>query len=132
MLGAADRADGPRHHLDIGSTVPALGGVVTRLDSLISGPDTWRLFLRAMPGWFAYSENGHRNWNQVRIYAEDDLGGEYVSRFGGSSGHSDHEEVTLTFLPRLDPLALRLKLTLRGSGQEFAVAADLPAADPAS
>lgn len=130
MLSAANRADGPRHHLDTGSTVPALDGVVTRLDSLVSGPDTWRLLLRATPGWFAYSEDGRHKWTPVRIYAEDDVGGQYVSRFGGSSGRDGHEEVTVIFLPRLDPLARRLKLTLRGGGQQVALSFDLPAADP--
>ncbi len=126
MLGAADRADGARHHIDLGPAVPALGGVVTRLDSLSSGPGTWRLFLRAVPEWFAYSEDGRRKWTPVSIYAEDDLGGGYVSRFDGSTGQGDHVEVTLTFLPRLDPLARRLKLTLRGGAEQIAVVVDLP------
>lgn len=128
MLGAADRADGARLHVDIGSAVPALSGVVTRLDSLSSGPGTWRLFLRAVPEWFAYSEDGRRKWTPVSVYAEDDLGGGYVSRFGGSSGQGDHVEVTLTFLPRLDPLARRLTLTLRGGAEKVAVVVDFPVA----
>jgi len=125
MLGAADRADGARCHIDIGSTVPALGGVTTRLDSLLSGPGTWRLFLQATPEWFVYSADGRSKWTPVSVYAEDDLGGGYVSRFGGSTGHGDHAEVTLAFLPRLDPLARRLKLTLRGGTEEVAVVIDL-------
>jgi hypothetical protein len=132
MLDAAIRADGPRHHIDIGSTVPALGGIVTRLDSLISGPDTWRLLLRAMPEWFVYSDDRRSKWTPVSIYAEDDLGGGYVSRFGGSTGQGDHVEVTLTFLPRLDPLARRLKLALRGGAEQVAVMVDLPVAGLAS
>jgi hypothetical protein len=129
MLSAANLTDGPQHHLDIRSAPPALDGVVTRLDSLFSGPDTWQLMLRAAPGWFAYSEDGRHKWTPVRIYAEDDLGGQYATRFGGSSGRGGHEEVTLIFLPRLDPLARMLKLTLRGGGQQVAVAFDLPAGE---
>jgi hypothetical protein len=128
MLGAANRADGPRHHVDIRSTVPALGGVVTRLDALVSGTETWRLFLQAVPGWFVHAADVRTKWTPVSIFAEDDLGGGYVSQFGGSSRSGDRaEEVILTFLPRLDPLSRRLKLTLRGGGQEVVAVVDLPA-----
>jgi hypothetical protein len=49
MLGAARRADGPRHHLDIGAALPLIDGVAVQVDSLISWPDSWRLYLRATP-----------------------------------------------------------------------------------
>jgi hypothetical protein len=45
----------------------------------------------------------------------------YLSTFGGSTGHPDHEELALRFLPRLDPLARALKLTCRGASEEVAV-----------
>jgi hypothetical protein len=131
MLGAARRGDGPRHHLDIGAALPPIDGVAVQLDSLISWPDSWQLYLRAMPGWWAYGEVGHRKWPSVSVLAEDDLGGSYVSTFGGSTRHRDHEELALRFLPRLDPLAHALKLTCRGASEEIAVDLDLvPAAAP--
>jgi hypothetical protein len=74
-----------------------------------------------MPQWFAHSEDGRHKWAPVSICAEDERGGSYVNRFGGASSHSDHQEVTLTFRPRLDPLARKLKLTLRGGGEEVVV-----------
>jgi hypothetical protein len=121
MLGAARRADGPRHHLDIGAALPPIDGVAVQLDSLISWPGSWQLYLRAMPGWWSYSEDGHRKWPPVSVQAEDDLAGTYVSTFGGSTRHRDHEELALRFLPRLDPLAHALKLTCRGTSEEVAV-----------
>jgi hypothetical protein len=130
MLKAAGRADGARLRLDLGAAVPVLAGVVTRLDSLVSGPESWRLFLRAAPGWFAYAEDGRSKRAPVSVAAADDLGGSYVSGFGGSSGHGGLDEVTLAFRPRLDPLARRLTLTLRGDAEEVAVVVDLPPAGP--
>ncbi len=121
MLDAARRADGPRHHLDIGAALPPIDGVAVQLDSLISWPDIWRLYLRAMRGWWSYSEARHRKWSPVSVHAEDDLGGTYVSSFDGSTSHRDHEELALRFLPRLDPLARALKLTCRGANEEVAV-----------
>ena len=47
------------------------------------------------------------------VHAEDDLGGLYASRFGGSSGDRDREELVLDFRPRLNPLARALTLTFR-------------------
>jgi len=121
MLDAARRADGPRHHLDIGAALPPIDGVAVQLDSLISWPDSWQLYLRAVPGWWSHSADGHRRWSPVSVHAEDDRGGTYVSTFGGSTTHRDHEELALRFLPRLDPLARALKLTCRGASQEVAV-----------
>ncbi len=95
--------------------------MAVQLDSLISWPGNWRLYLRAMPGWWSYSEDGHRKWSAVSVHAEDDLGGTYVSTFGGSTRHRDHEELALRFLSRLDPLARALKLTCRGASEEVAV-----------
>jgi hypothetical protein len=131
MLDAARRADGPGHHLDVGAALPPIDGVAVQVDSLFSWPHSWRLYLRAMPGWWNYSEDGRRKWNPVSVHAEDDRGGTYLSTFGGSTGHRDHEELALRFLPRLDPLARALKLTCRGSSQEVVVDLGLvPAATP--
>jgi hypothetical protein len=121
MLDAGRRADGPRHHLDIGAALPPIDGVAVQVDSLISWPDSWRLYLRAMPGWWNYSEDRRRKWAPVSVYAEDDRGGTYVSGFGGGTGHGDHEELALSFQPRLDPLAHALILTFRGASEEVPV-----------
>jgi hypothetical protein len=131
MLDAARQTDGPWHHIDIGAALPPIDGVAVQVDSLISCPGGWRLYLRATPGWWSYSEDGHRKWSPVSVYAEDDRGGTYVSVFGGSSRRPDHEELALQFLPRLDPLARAIKLTCRGAGEEAAVdLALVPGAGP--
>jgi hypothetical protein len=121
MLDAGRRADGPRHHLDIEAALPPIDGVTVQVDSLISWPGSWRLYLRAMPGWWNYSEDRRRKWAPVSVYAEDDRGGTYVSGFGGSTGHGDHEELALSFQPCLDPLAHALLLTFRGASEEVPV-----------
>jgi len=121
ILDAARRADGPPHHLDICASLAPIDGVAVQVDVLISMSDSWRLYLRARPGWWNYSEDGHRKWNPVSVHAEDDRGGNYLSTFGGSTGHRGHEELALRFLPRLDPLAGALKLTCRGASQEVVV-----------
>jgi hypothetical protein len=123
MLDAAQRADGPRHHLDIGAALPPIDGVAVQIDSLISWPGSWRLYLRAMPGWWNYSEDGHRKWNPVSVHAQDDRGGTYLDTFGGSTGPwpRGYEELALRFLPRLDPLAHALTLTFRGASEQVAV-----------
>jgi len=132
MLDAALRADGPSHHLDIAAALPPVDGIAVQLDSLISEPGTWRIYLRAQPRWWARSKDQPpQHWAPVSVHAQDDLGGSYVSMFGGSTGHADHEELTLQFQPRLDPLARALTLTFSGAHQQAAVDLDLvPAAKP--
>lgn len=129
MLSAADRSDGPACHLDIAAALPPLYGVAIQLDSLVSLPGGWKLCLRARPGWFIYSEDRMQKWDPASVNAEDDLGGGYVSSFGGSTGRPDHEELALRFLPRLNPLARRLTLRFRAAGEQVAVTIDLPAED---
>jgi hypothetical protein len=104
-----------------------LCGVVVHVDSLVSGRGDWILHLRATPRWFTYSEDRKRKWTPVSAYAEDDLGGGYVSGFGGGTEDAEQAEIALRFLPRLDPLAHRLTLTFRGASEQVAVALDLPA-----
>jgi hypothetical protein len=131
MLDAARRADGPRRHLDICAALPPIDGVAVQADILISMPDRWRLYLRATPGWWNHSEDGHRKWNRVWVHAEDDRAGAYLSIFDGSTGHRVNEELALRFLPRLDPLAHTLKLTFRGASEQVVVDLGLvPAASP--
>lgn len=131
MLDAAQRADGPRHHADICAALPPIDGVAVQVDILISMSDGWRLYLRATPGWWNYSEDSHRKWNPVSVHAEDDRAGTYLSTFDGSTGHRGNEELALRFLPRLDPRAHALKLTCRGASEEVIVDLGLlPAAAP--
>jgi hypothetical protein len=123
MLDAARRADGPRHHLDIAAALPPIDGVRVQVDSLISEPGRWRLYLRAMPGWWHHSQDGHHMHIPVSVHAEDDRGGMYLSTFDGSTGPwpRGYEELALRFRPRLDPLAQALTLTFRGAREEIAV-----------
>ena len=126
MLSAANRSDGPACHLDIAAALLPIHGVVVQVDSLVSRPGGWKLYLRARPGWFIYSEDQMLKWDSASVHAEDDLGGGYVSSFGGSTGHPGHEELALDFLPPLDPRARSLTLTFRAAGEQVAVAFDLP------
>src|ERR1039458_218914 len=125
MLDAAQRADGPAHHVDIAADLPPVGGTVVQLDSLISEPGTWRVYLRARPGWWKLSADRRHKWAVMSVHAEDNLGSRYPSIFGGSTGHSDYEELALRFRPRLDPLAQALKLTFTGTSEQVAVDLDL-------
>jgi hypothetical protein len=67
---------------------------------------------------------GHHKRGTITVFAEDDLGGLYLSNFGGSRGHPGHEKVKLTLRPRLSPVASRLPLTLASETQQ--VAAEIP------
>jgi antitoxin (DNA-binding transcriptional repressor) of toxin-antitoxin stability system len=130
MLDAARPADGPPRHLDICAALPPIDGVAVQADILISMADRWRLYLRATPGWWNHSQDGHRKWNPVAIHAEDDRGGTYLSIFDGGTGYRGNEELALRFLPRLDPLARALKLTCRGASEEVVVDLGLVPAAP--
>lgn len=111
MIDAADHSDGASRHLDVFVALPQVDDTVVQVDSLISKPGTWRLYLRAEPGWWSYSADRNRKWPVLSVAAEDDLGGMYVSQFDGSRSRGNHEELTLRFLPRLNPLARALTLT---------------------
>jgi hypothetical protein len=131
MLDAVRRADGPRHQLDIGAALPPIDGVIVLADSLISGSDSWRLYLRMTPSWWRHSEDNRRQ-ARVSVCPRDDRGGAYLSTLDGSTRHRDpeepaheervgHEILGLRFLPRLDPHARALTLTFRGAGEEIAI-----------
>jgi hypothetical protein len=67
----------------------------------------------------------------MSVHAEDNLGGMYLSSFGGSTGHRDYQELALRFAPRLDPLASAVKLTFTGAREQIAAELALvPAAKP--
>ena len=126
MIDAADRSDGASRHLDLFVALPQVDGTVVRVDSLISEPGTWRVYLRAEPGWWSYSVDRHRKWPVLSVAAEDDLGGMYLSQFDGSRGRGDHEELTLRFLPRLNPLARALTLTFSRANEQVTLELQLP------
>jgi hypothetical protein len=131
MLNAAQLTDGPRHHLDVAAALPPVNDTVAQIDSLISEPESWRVYLRASPGWWTYSEDRDRKWAVISVDAEDNLGGRYVNTFGGSTGHSHYEDLVLRFRPRLDPLAQALTLTFSGAGVQVAIEIRLlPASQP--
>jgi hypothetical protein len=126
IINAADATDGPQQHLDIAAAVPPIDDIVVRVDSLFSEPRTWNVYLTAEPGWWTYSDDMHRKWEAMSVHAEDDLGGLYLSQFNGGHGHGDHEELTLRFLPRLNPLARALTLTFRRAAEQATIEFRLP------
>lgn len=128
MLDAAERTDGPLHHVDLGITVPPIDDMNLELASLLSAPGSWRLPVRAHPRWPRWRDRQRRKRNLVEITAEDDRGCLYLSELGGGSGRDGYEELSLQFRPRLDPLARRLRLTCTGSSEQIAIDIDLPAA----
>lgn len=126
VLNAADRADGPRLHVDLDAALPPADGTAVRLNTLASWPGSWDLHLQAAPGWWTYSADGQHQWNAVTVFGEDDLGGLYLSNFGGSRGRPGYQEVKLTMRPRLAPGARLLTLTIAGETQQ--VTAEIPLA----
>jgi len=126
MIDAANRADGAQLYVDISAALPAVDDIVVRADCLVSEPRSWKVHLRAEPGWWTYSADGNRKWAVMSVAAEDDLGGLYLSQFDGSQGHGDHEELTLRFRPRLNPLARTLTLTFSHAGEQATIEFDLP------
>jgi hypothetical protein len=125
MLDASELADGARLHFDFGTVLPLLDGVVLRLDTLVSGPEAWQVYLRAVPRSWSYSEDRRNKRSLLAIRAEDDLGGSYLTTLDGSTGHAGYEDLTLKFRPRLDPLARALQLTVRGASDQFVVNLEL-------
>jgi hypothetical protein len=139
MPGQAPRADGPRLCRDVGVALPALDGVSIQLDSLISLPASWHLYLRATPRWRNYNQAGQSE-REVSVHAADDRGGSYQGSYAGNTKvvtayateeeyaaewAREPEELALQFLPRLDPLARALKLTFQGAGEEITVALEI-------
>jgi hypothetical protein len=58
----------------------------------------------------------------MSVNAEDDLGGIYLSQYDGG----DHKELTLRFLPRLNPLARALTLTFTDEAEQVTIELRLP------
>jgi hypothetical protein len=126
VLDAADRADGPRLHVDLDAALPPVNGTAARLNTLASWPGSWDLYFQVTPGWWTYSADGQRKRDAMTVFAEDDLGGLYISNFGGSRGRPGYEEVKLTMRPRLAPAASLLTLTFASRTQQ--VTAEIPLA----
>ncbi len=127
---AAHRTDGPAYHMDIAAGLRAVDGTAVQLDSLVSEPGSWRVHLRARPGWWRLSTDHQSKRAAMSVQAEDNLGGKYLSSFGGGgTTPSGHEEVALVFRPRLDPLARAMKLTFTGPSEQLSVTVALDSAD---
>jgi len=132
MPGAVPRAGGPRFYRDIGVALPAVDGVSIRLDTLISLPGSWLLYLCARPQWWDYGPAGRLAEDPFSVRGEDDRGGSYVGSYARNTRVLTPEEsaresgggrvdLALEFLPRLDPLARAIKLTFQGADEEIAV-----------
>lgn len=121
MLNAARLADGPRYTLDIPAALPPVDGTAMQLGPVVSEPESWRVHFVARPGWWIYNEDCSRKWDALWVRAEDDRGGMYLNRFGGSTGRPGFEELAIRFRPRLDPLARTVTLTFTGATEQAAV-----------
>jgi hypothetical protein len=126
VLNAADRADGPQLHVDLDTALPPADGTAVRLNTLASWPSSWDVHLQAAPGWWTYSTDRQHQRAAMTVSAEDDLGGLYLSNFGGSSSRPGYQEVKLTMRPRLAPGARLLTLTFASETQQ--VTAEIPLA----
>lgn len=126
MLDAEGRTDGVRLHLDISAALPSLAGMAIRVDGLVSEPGSWDLCLHAEPGWWALDTDRQRKRAVTSVHAEDDLGGWYLSQFGGSNGDGNQEEVIMTFRPRLNAQARALTLTFAAASEQVALELRLP------
>jgi len=126
LLEPAVLADGRPFHLNVGTSLPASDGVELAVGALVSEASAWLITVTASPSWWRYSEDRHRKWAAFNAFAEDDLGGSYVSKFGGSRGAEGYEDVKLRFRPRLDPTARTLRLVFQGARDALTVDVKLP------
>lgn len=117
--------DVPGRHLDVTAELPPIDGTTIRLESLGTERDGWRLYLRATPGWWLYSEHRATKRAVVMVAAEDDRGRTYPASFGGGGLYRDYEEASVLFQPALDPRARAVTLTFRGTDTQVAVRVDL-------
>lgn len=132
MPGAVPRVGGPQFYRDIGVALPAVDGVSIRLDTLISLPGSWLLYLCARPQWWNYGPAGRLAEDPFSVRGEDDRGGSYVGGYARNTlvltpeesareNGGGRVELALEFLPRLDPLARAIKLTFQGADEEITV-----------
>jgi hypothetical protein len=132
MPGAVPRVGGPWFYRDIGVALPAVDGVSIRLDTLMSLPGSWLLYLCARPQWWNYGPAGRLAEDPFSVRGEDDRGGSYVGGYARNTlvltpeetareSGGERVELALEFLPRLDPLARAIKLTFQGADEEITV-----------
>jgi len=131
IAGAVLRADGPQLHRGIGVTLPEADGVSIHLDTLVSLPTGWHLYLHSSRPR-ARGRDGRRKKSLIAVHAEDDRGRRYLAGYDRSTsapGSEEpagepgmyQEELIARFIPRLDPLAWNLRLTFQGAHQEILV-----------
>ncbi len=131
IAGATLRADGPRLHRGIGVTLPEVDGVSIHLDTLVSLPHGWHLYLHSSQPR-ARGRDDRRKKSLIAVHAQDDRGRRYLASYdrstrapGGEDPAGDpamnQEELIARFIPRLDPLAWNLRLTFQGAHQEMPV-----------
>lgn len=107
--------------LDPAVVVGPIDGVTIGIDTVISEPDGWLLYMTAHPYWWVSREPGTEQY-AADVRATDDQGGIYTEQSDGScSMPSGGETACLSFHPRLDPAATALRLVLRGLTQEVAL-----------
>jgi hypothetical protein len=134
--GAAPQAEGTQLYRDIGVALPLVDGVAIQLDSLISLPGSWLLYLCARPRWRNYGPAGRLEEDPVSVHAEDDRGGSYLGRYARNIGVptpeeaareslGGREELALEFLPCLDPFAHAVRLMFQGAAGQLTVDLDL-------
>jgi hypothetical protein len=120
MIGARGQADGAPLHRDISADLPPVGNIAVRVDSLVSEPRSWHLYLRAKVSGWNNSEDRSPLWSAMPVQAEDDRGGTYLTE-SGNAGTRGYDELALRFLPRLDPLARAVTLTFTAGGEQVAL-----------
>jgi hypothetical protein len=131
IAGAVLRADGPQLHRGIGVTLPEADGVSIHLDTLVSLPTGWHLYLHSSRPR-ARGRDGRRKKSLIAVHAEDDRGRRYLASYDRSTSSPGseepagepgmyQEELIARFIPRLDPLAWNLRLTFQGAHQEILV-----------
>jgi hypothetical protein len=127
IINAANLADGTPRYLDISAALPPVDDLVVQVDSLVSERESWMVHLRGEPSFWTHSADREHMWQPAMLaHAEDDLGGLYLSQYFGSPSHGGHEELTLTFLPRLNPLARTLTLTFTHAAGQVTIDLRLP------
>jgi hypothetical protein len=126
IINAAALADGTPRHLDISAALPPVGDLVVQVDSLVSERESWQVHLRGEPSFWTQSADQKHWWPAMLAHAEDDLGGLYLSQYFGSPSYGGHEELVLTFLPRLNPLARTLTLTFTHAAEQVTIELRLP------
>jgi hypothetical protein len=107
--------------------LPPVDDLVVQVDRLVCEPESWTVYLRGEPSFWTHSADRKDMRRPVMLaHAEDDLGGLYLSQYFGSPGLGGPEELTLTFRPRLNPLARTLTLTFTFAAEQVTIERQLP------